>query len=148
MKNEYKLSQEIVYRSVSQNWTEAKTEWRLINVYEEDEFQTCLCGHYPIREICVIKNKHNGTEVEIGNCCVKKFMGLRSDIIFSAIKRIRKDIYKSLNADTLSFAFQKRWISEWENNFYCDIMKKRCLTEKQQHIKIQINRNVLCHFHK
>jgi hypothetical protein len=134
----YKLAPEIIRHSNAQTWDEAVKEWELKEVYESDA-QSCLCGHFPIIEICVIRNAVNGEEVIVGNCCVKKFIGLPSDRIFQAIKRVRKDKSKSLNAEAIEHAFERKWINAWEKNFYMDNMKKRKLTEKQLKIKKQIN---------
>jgi hypothetical protein len=82
-------------------------------------------------------------QATVGNCCVKKFIGLPSDKIFQAVKRIRKDELKSLNAEAIQHAFDRRWISEWEKNFYFNIMRKRNLSEKQATKKGEINQSVL-----
>lgn len=51
----YKLAPEIIRRSKAQTWDEAVKEWKLKEVYESDR-QSCLCGHFPIVEICLIRN--------------------------------------------------------------------------------------------
>ena len=79
--SEFKLIEEIIALSEASNWDEAKREWALLHVYREDDPLTCLCGHFPINEICVIGNMKNGREAIVGNVCVKKFMGLPSDLI-------------------------------------------------------------------
>ena len=68
--SEYKLTQEIINRSVSDRWDEAKLEWSLCEVYEAEDPETCLCGHFPIIELCVLGNKTNGRFATVGNCCV------------------------------------------------------------------------------
>jgi len=137
--SEYKLTQEIINLSVSDKWDAAKLEWRLSEIYEAEVPERCLCGHFPIVEICVLVNKLNNNTTHVGNCCVKKFIGLPSDKIFQAIKRIRKDNKKSLNAEAIQYAYDKGWINDWERTFYLDIMRKRKLTTKQLQKKIQIN---------
>ena len=136
---EYKLTQGIIELSESKNWDSAKLEWCLLEVYEAEVPETCLCGHFPIIEICVLSNKRNGNTTRVGNCCVKKFIGLPSDKIFQAIKRIRKDNEKSLNAEAIQYAHDRDWINDWERDFYLDIMRKRKLSAKQLRKKIQIN---------
>jgi len=136
---QYQLTSEIVNRSVAYTWDEAILEWSLLEVYESDEPETCLCGHYPIIELCVIQNKRNNNQVTVGNCCVKKFTGLPSDRIFQAIKRVRKDTSKSLNAEAIHHAFVREWINDWECKFYFNVMKKRKLTTKQDAQKKRIN---------
>lgn len=137
------LTSEIISRSQARTWDKAKLEWSLLDVYEVDKPETCLCGHFPIIELCVLYNKSNGNQATVGNCCVKKFIGLPSDKIFQAVKRIRKDVAKSLNADAIQHAFDRKWINEWEMEFYFDVMRKRKLTTKQATKKQEINELVL-----
>lgn len=140
---QFQLTTEIVKLSDSATWDAAKTEWALLEVYEAEEPETCLCGHFPIIELCILQNNINKNQATVGNCCVKKLIGLPSDKIFQAVKRIRKDSGKSLNAEAIDHAFQRGWLSEWECKFYFDIMRKRSLTDKQKAKKLQINELVL-----
>lgn len=144
---EYQLTAEIIKRSKAKTWNAAKLEWELKKVYEAKEPDTCLCGHFPIIEICVLQNKVNGNDAIVGNCCVKKFIGLPSDKIFQAVKRVRKDTEKSLNAEAVQHAYDRGWITEWERDFYFDIMRKRNLSTKQATKKIQINEKVMRNMH-
>ncbi len=137
--SEFKLTTEIVARSVSPVWDAAKLEWTLHEVYEAEEPETCLCGHFPIIELCVLRNKMNSQLATVGNCCVKKFIGLPSDLIFQAVKRVRSDATKSLNGESLAHAKDKGWINQWEYDFYLRIMRKRNLTAKQAAKKVQVN---------
>lgn len=145
---ESKLIQEIIKLSVADIWEIAKCEWELIEIYFSDEPETCLCGHYPIIELCEIRNKKNQKITIVGNCCVNKFMGLPSEKIFQAVKRIRKDIDKSLNCEAIELAYSKDWINEWEYKFYADTLKKRLLTEKQASKRKQINEKILLNINK
>ncbi|RQR47343.1 hypothetical protein DIE21_27525 [Burkholderia sp. Bp9140] len=140
--SEFKLTAEIIARSKANTWNLAKTEWSLAEVYEAEEPETCLCGHFPIIEICTLKNRVTGQTADVGNCCVKRFIGLPSDKIFQAVKRVRKDPSKSLNGEAIAHAFEKAWINEWERDFYLKIMRKRVLTSKQSEKKIQINEKI------
>ncbi|MFJ7565541.1 hypothetical protein ACIQW9_01090 [Herminiimonas sp. NPDC097707] len=137
--SEFRLTNEIIARSSSSNWAAAKLEWTLHEIYEADEPETCLCGHFPIKELCVLRNRINDARATVGNCCVKKFMGLPSNLIFQAVKRVRADSSKSLNAESLSHALEKNWVNQWEYDFYARIMAKRNLTPKQVEKKQQIN---------
>lgn len=140
---EFKLTSEIVARSVSKIWDCAKLEWMLHEVYEADEPETCLCGHHPIIELCVLRNKVNQGLATVGNCCVKKFIGLPSDLIFQAVKRVRADGARSLNAEALAHALEKSWINKWEYDFYLSLIRKRNLSDKQAAKKQQINQKFL-----
>jgi hypothetical protein len=141
--SEYQLTEKIIALSVAKTWDKAKLEWGLLDVYWEKEPDTCLCGHYPINEICILRNNKNGEQAIVGNCCVKKFTGLPSDKIFQALKKIHRNIEKALNAETIEHAHQKRWINDWEYDFYFDTMRKRNLSKKQMDKRIQINKKIL-----
>src|SRR5438067_1518325 len=129
--NEYKLSREIIKRSVARTWNSAKTEWKLDSTIFSDVPRTCLCSHYPILEICTLVNRENDNRVVVGNCCVKKFMGLPSDDIFRGIKAIGQDICKSLNLPTLEYASDKGWITSRDMDFYTNTRRKRKLSDRQ-----------------
>lgn len=141
--SEYKLAENIIDLSVSNNWDVAKREWGLSEVYEADEPERCLCGHYPIIEICVLYNKTNRQTVAVGNSCVKKFIGLPSDKIFQAVKRIRADDEKSLNIEAIQHAFDKGWINKWEHDFSIDNIAKRKLSDKQLQTRKKVNQKML-----
>ena len=140
---EYKLAEEIVALSDADVWDRAKLEWELEDIYHEEEPDTCLCGQFPINELCYLRNTKNGNRALVGNVCVKKFLGLPSDKIFDAINRTIKDINKALNAEAIDHAFKKRWISQWERDFYFDTWRKRLLSYKQAVKRIEINERVL-----
>ena len=137
------LINEVLSLSVSQTWEVAKTEWILSEIYFSDEPETCLCGHFPIIELCELKNKQNENIATVGNCCVKKFIGLPTDKIFQAVKRIRKDGGKSLNREAIKLAYSKKWINNWEFGFYEDTLRRRKLSDKQILKRKQINEKVL-----
>lgn len=141
--SEYKLIQEIISLSESKNWDTAKTEWELDSIDFGDGEDTCLCGKYGIKQLCFIRNVENGQIVIVGSCCVKKFLGIRSDKIFNSIKLIKKDIEKSLNVEAIQFAREKYIINDWEMNFYIDTWRKRKLTAKQKAKREQINVKIL-----
>ncbi len=139
----FRLTSEIIDLSEAGTWENAVREWMLEEVYLSEEPDTCLCGHFPIVEVCVLRNKKNRNTAIVGNCCVKKFLGLPSDKIFQAVKRVSKDSDKLLNPESIQHALDRGWINEWEQEFYLDIMKKRKLTPKQAAKKEQINNKFL-----
>ena len=140
----YQLTNHIIALSESKCWGV------LDDIYFADYQETCSCGHYPIIEVCVIKNKLNNNTTIVGNCCVKKFMGLPSDKIFQSVKRVRKEMHKSLNPAAIEYAYKKGWINPWEYKFYIDTMRKRYhqLSEKQLSIRKNINNKMLLNMRK
>ena len=137
------LKAAILKLSRATDWETARKEWRLSAIYDADEPDTCLCGHYPIIEICQIENRVTGARTDVGNVCIKRFLGFRSDLIFQALKRIRKDMTKSLNADAIAFFRQRGAISDWEYEFLQDTHRKRNLSARQLEKRKDINSKVI-----
>lgn len=142
--SQYQLTTELIKLSHSNNWDEAKLEWDLIDIERVSEFdaEECLCGKYPIMEICIIENKINKNTTRVGNSCVKKFIN-KSDKIFQALLRVKKDISKSLNSEVIDFALDKGYINQWEKDFYIDIFRRKNLYSKQILKKESINKKIL-----
>jgi hypothetical protein len=139
------LSQAILAKSESAEWTRARLEWRLFTVWRNDTAQSCLCGHYPIVEVCVIRNRLNQLEAEVGNCCVRRFLGLRSEILFACLRRISCNLERSLNEDAIAYSVERGWLTDWEHRFCLDTMRKRRLSAAQMQCRTRINRKVLAH---
>mmetsp|Transcript_5795 Transcript_5795/g.10638 ORF Transcript_5795/g.10638 Transcript_5795/m.10638 type:complete len:279 (-) Transcript_5795:991-1827(-) len=139
------LKREIIARSIADDWEQARHEWTLEHVYRKDHDApgTCLCTHYPIIEVCVMAHDNSGKEVNVGNCCVKKFFQLPSDTIFAAVRRVQQDRDKALNTATIDFAYEHEWISDWDYQFYMDTFRKRKLSQRQHEQRERINAKIL-----
>lgn len=137
------LKAEILSLSKAQDWDVARKEWKLVGISQADEPETCLCGHFPIIDLCTITNSVTRNSVDVGNVCVKRFLGFRSDLIFASIKRIRANLDKSIGPDAAVLFHQQGIINEWEYRFQQDTGRKRDLTAKQLAIRHSINRKVL-----
>ena len=140
----YKLTEEIIKLSNSDFWDETKNEWNFEYAYYSEELQTCLCGHYPIKNICVLKNSVNKNETEVGNCCVNKFLGIEEgNKIFISIKRLKEDLTKSMSPEVLEYLNKKKVLSDFDYSFYKDTIRKRKLSEKQLEIRKRINQKLI-----
>ncbi len=140
----FKLTEEILKLSVSDIWSSAKLEWNFEFAYESEEQQTCLCGHFPIINICVIKNVKNKNQTEVGNCCINKFLGIdEGNKIFESIKRLKNDLTKSMSLEVIEYLNNKKVLNEFEYKFYNDILRKRKLSDKQLEIKKKINKKLI-----
>lgn len=137
------LAQAIVARSFASSWAQAKREWALESVYFASAPDECLCGHFPIIELCVLRNQQNGAEAIVGNVCVKKFLGLPSDRIFNGLKRIQANTAAALNEAAIRYAHTRSWINDWEQDFYLNTWRKRELTGAQAAKRREINELVL-----
>ena len=143
-----KLHEEIIALSSAEEWYEAVQEWSLREIYKSENPQTCLCGHHPIREVCVIDNNETGNSAEVGNCCVNNFLGINSEIFFSSLRRVSNDNEASFNEATLEYAHGQNIINDWELKFYHSVWRKRKLSQKQREKKQQINEKILARLTK
>jgi hypothetical protein len=142
--NFQKFTSAILALSNAKEWDEAKPEWELYIVYNDGSNRSCECGHQPIHQICVIRNRKNKNEAEVGNVCVHKFMQLASRRIFAVIRRVRAEISKSLNPPALELFYDRGVISASELDEYTDYWRKRTnMTIAQRQQKLDINQRVL-----
>ena len=143
--SQYKLITALLALSQSKDWWRAKVEWEFVTVYKGKGKDSCLCGHTPIVELCKLGNKLNNNTAIVGNCCVKRFLNIQTDLIFDAVNRIERDPKKSVNLRTLNQAISNAWITEWEYDFYKKIFRKDSgkLSPKQVSIKMEVNRKIL-----
>lgn len=142
--NFQKFTAAILALSNAKDWLEAKPEWELYLVYDDGSDRACECGHQPIHQICVIRNRYNANEAEVGNVCVHNFMQLASRRIFAVLRRVRAEITKSLNPAALDLFHKRGVISAGELGEYLDYWRKRTnMTEAQRRQKIEINQRVL-----
>ena len=140
----YKLTEEIIKLSNSDIWSSAKLEWNFEYAYYSEELQRCLCGHYPIKNVCVIKNSDNKNETEVGNCCVNKFLGIEDgNKIFTSIKKLKIDKSKSMSPEVLEYLRKKNVLTEFDYKFYSDTIRKRKLSDKQLAIRERINQKLI-----
>jgi hypothetical protein len=137
------LKAAILGLSNATDWEMAKKKWKFVEISEADEPETCPCGHYPIVELCTIFNGVTKNSIDVGNVCVKRFLGFRSDLIFQSVKRTRKDQDKALAADATAFFFQRSVINQWEYDFQQSTMRMRNLSDNQLSTRRKINAKVL-----
>lgn len=142
--NFQKFTAAILALSESKIWLEAKPEWELHIVYNDATDRTCECGHQPIHQICVIKNRENRNEAEVGNVCVHNFMQLASRRIFAVLKRVRAEVTKSVNPAALELFHRRGVVSAGEMDDYLSYWRKRSnMSDAQRAQKVEINRRIL-----
>lgn len=144
--NELKFKSAILAMSNSRDWDTAKAEWQLHFVYDDPRERSCECDHAPIHQICVIKNTENGNVTEVGNVCVRRFLRLLSNRVFSVIKRLRGDLTKSLNPEALKLFRRRGVITDQEVEEYLLFWRKRTnMTNAQKQLKLEVNERVLAY---
>ena len=143
----WRLIEEIISRSKSNTWHEAKREWEFFQAEFADrgDDNSCLCGHSPIVELCYLVNQHTKEEVIVGNVCVTKFMDIEVPVkkILPPLIKIKKDLSKSVNQEVLDLAYDRNIIDENSYDFYSDTKGKRKLSDKQKKYKRDLNQTIL-----
>ena len=142
------LKTHILSMSEAEYWAAAKQEWKLEHVEvpedgEDIEPERCPCGHYPIIELCWLRNQQNGKTTFVGNICVKKFFGINAGTVADGLKRIAGDTSKALNEAATNYAFERKWINDYERKFCLNTRRLRLLSSKQAAKRQQINAKVL-----
>lgn len=135
----------IADKSESKDWEILKKEWFLSYIrVAKSEPKTCACGHYPIKNLCFIKNKINNNIVLVGNCCVKKFMNnIQSSNYFIALNKLKKDIKSSIPILLLAELHDNNFINKDDFDFYRKIIRERRLIKFEEEFKIAINKKIL-----
>jgi hypothetical protein len=141
----YRLAQEIITLSVADTWDAARQEWKLAEVQfaDPDAPERCLCGHYPILELCILSNWQNGATAVVGNTCVTKFMGIPSGPIFTGLERIKNDPDAALNVAAVEYAYGKGWLNSWERKFTLDTARRKRMSPYQWDKRAEINAKVI-----
>lgn len=72
---EYRLTSAIMANSEAKSWKEARSEWDVVFMEEDDSLEeSCVCGYEGLRYLYTIQNRKNGHELfPIGSECVRKF---------------------------------------------------------------------------
>jgi hypothetical protein len=64
------------YTEETENWNAMREEFYTASRYHldpEEESRRCVCGQYPIREICEIVHRKTKVRLELGNSCINQF---------------------------------------------------------------------------
>jgi hypothetical protein len=146
-KNEFQLMKRIVEMSVAKEFSEAKHEWVLVRIYKQQGGE-CLCGHAPIINHCVLRNKINRNETIVGSSCVQKFISISTEKLFSSYNIIKENEQAYLGLELIEYLLTHHIINDWEYEFLKSTLRKRFewLSPKQQEKRLQINRKVIAYF--
>ncbi|CAF1049111.1 unnamed protein product [Adineta steineri] len=143
------LKNAVVKRSVASIWDQAKTEWELYYIYEQ-QGGTCACGHRPITEHCVIRNRLQPSKLlTVGNKCVEKFQNELSEYsnsLFRCLKRWKDepDLERRRATTAMIDLFHRRDVlSDNDRDFYLENMRKRTtLSPAQLNWMVNINEKI------
>lgn len=127
-----------IYRKVL---NQASKEWVVdlnsVEYFSGDTMRCQLCGHRPIKNICVIENVYTKKRLKIGTECVKHF-GISKDADIDKLIEKSKRI-KRLEELDRAFPGIEREINEWE--LFIDkqpILVKKDVKEKYLELKKQV----------
>ncbi len=123
-------------------WNQIAQEWVLsehLDYRGDPEVEeTCLCGHYPIKELFYFRNKFTEQEILVGNICVKKFF------LMSCSNRILVDFIHTnrINKKTILLARTLHLINDWETTFMLKVWRKRTFSDNQSSKCDEIERKI------
>lgn len=135
----WQLVQHILKRSKADTWALAVKEWQLIAIKRSEKPHTCLCTHFPIKELCYLHNDKTDETIKVGNCCVRLFMDAPAnlDSVFTALRRGK------LNKAVIEYAYEQDIIDDWQYKFSCSTWRRRVLTDKQWAKRVVITERIL-----
>ncbi len=148
--NEWQLRQALTGMSQATEFKAALREWKIIDVkdLEENEgSETCLCGHYPIREIFTVFNATTGKTALIGSVCIRffyhegQFTGAHT--IIDSLRGLKRNPLNSANERLVKLAQDFGLIRQANVDFYVDIWRKQKLTNPQRVYKRNLNEIIL-----
>lgn len=137
------LYEAIISNSISDTWANAVKEWSVANIDFSDDADTCTCGHYPIKEVCCIRNTLTKARLDVGNHCVRHFLDIDMGTAFANLRRVKADISKAITKNLLDLAYTHCWINDWEYAFCLNTAKLRSMTEKQLLCREKINKKIM-----
>jgi hypothetical protein len=145
-----KLKIVIISKSVAKFWDQAKTEWELEFIYEEPDGE-CVCGHKPIMDHCVIRNKHiPENTLVVGNRCVQRFKGEIAEYsqkLFDCIKKWNKQEdadKRRANVEMIKLFHKRKILSDNDKEFYLENYTKRTsLSDRQLEWMMNLNEKIL-----
>jgi hypothetical protein len=146
----WRLPEYLVALSEGNSFPAVLEEWELSHIEhleQGEESETCLCTHYPIREVCHIVNIENDNLAIVGNCCVKRFEGdtafAGTHKIFDALKRLRVNIENTANKELIEYAHDTNIITNEDRKRYLKIWRKKKLTDRQFNFIRRVNQQIL-----
>ena len=90
------LIKRVLEHSVSNEWSIAVSEWKMIDVEEDSWCESqCVCGKENIRYLFTIKNIYNNNKINpIGSRCIKRFNVKE----LSELVSLKESLFKLLHA--------------------------------------------------
>jgi len=119
--NQQQLRALVVEASEADNWEEARREWILSTIYDQQAH--CVCNH-PIVENCVITNERNQNTLIVGNVCVNHFDVDRLRVSGNArtcLQRLIESPDSSANEELLDIAERLNIINAEERRIYTEL---------------------------
>lgn len=68
-------------------------------------------------------------------------MDLRLDLVINGLFKVKQG--GNMNDEAIEFAFNKKWINDFERDFYLKVKDKRSFSQKQYDLLTKINEDIL-----
>ena len=138
-----KLHSYLLTLSSSDNWEQARTEWKHTDITYNNNTQHCHCSQV-IKNVCHITNQINGNVAEIGNDCILEFLEVDCGNTFNGIKRLIADpVNAKPNTDLINISYKLGYIYQSEYDFLMSVRNKRKTSYKQNNWIAKINNRII-----
>lgn len=106
-----RLQERVINSSVSDKWFEAKSEWVVVGLEEDETVSSeCVCGQENLRYLYTIKNiRNDNTLFPIGSHCINQFEedALDAEVttyrkLFELVQAVKDHKYIKLDSDHFS----------------------------------------------
>lgn len=142
------LADTLLALSDADDWSDAASEWRTDRAYTvppDHPMRRCACGHSPIRNVFVLKNRVTGERAEVGCVCVRKFLpGAAPVDPFAVLERVRQNCQAAIRPEEVDTLVQLGWVLPKDAGFVRNTGKRQFgrLSPGQQQWRLDVNRRL------
>lgn len=143
------LADTLLALSDADDWSDAAGEWRTDRAYTvpaDRPMRRCACGHSPIRNVFVLKNRVTGERAEVGCVCVRKFLPDAAPVDpFAVLERVRQNCQAAIRPDEVDTLVQLGWVWAKDARFLRTNGKRPFarLSGPQQRWRLDVNRRLV-----
>ena len=115
--------QTIIRHSQAQEWTLARKEWKIVDVYYmRDATAVCMCEHAETSDVCVLLNTVTQALLVVGLECAMAIVpdAESTKVIFDSIRSVLHHPPADFAPVAVEWGLAKAWISADEYTFYIE----------------------------
>jgi hypothetical protein len=133
----------VLVLSASGSWETCRTEWFLDAIHFEDAPETCVCGGYPCRWVCLLVNRRTTDEHVVSAECAYRFFEIDVSQVFQGLMALTMCIDASIPLELIEYACANRWLTTKAAAFLRQIRYSRKLKPPQAAFRRTLNIAIL-----